>query len=278
MFLAVYLVVDLSQIKASVTPAFLENIPSALRSAYSAFMIAASVCCVALVGSVLFRWIWRNGGTLAILISVSVWRSADPESYLFDHLRMALSTLVSEDVATISRRRRLASHLAEAASVLDGAIPRRLWTGDSDARRVFRQRCREGAEALRQYQVWIALPASQTQADLALQIGRIIAVVCSGLYDYLPSAQVSARQLGRRLATSILRLGRLMFVAIFPLIFMAWILPHLTLVPPSSESWLRSLAIIWLIISLVFPLDPLFSPKIAALKDAVSSFRSGSAK
>ncbi|MEH0930056.1 hypothetical protein [Micromonospora sp. CPCC 205558] len=238
---------------------------------------------IVVVAVVEWLYIWRlfrtrRGGQISYLYLIRRYRRRLPELLLADRLQRIAGYLESPYVfSRPSTRRHLGRGFEECARLLELHVPRRYAVGEVHADRVLKNRCMSAAQQLREFGTRAAVANAHTRIELTKEVSILMTVLIHGTFDRLPVSGVdSPSGMIRTFTTRAINFLRYGFVAVAPFVFVVWVLPQFADVPKVAESWLRLVTAIWMIISILVPLDPFFSSKIAALKEVSSSLRAGS--
>lgn len=164
--------------------------------------------------------------------------------------------------------------LERAAICLQRGVANSMNISTPNGRGILQLRLDRTAARLREYQVWVALPRADTRDVLLSEIAQACAVFSVGFYDLLPETDIPALS-AREYASTVGKVLRGVIAGIFPL-FALWSVRQLDLLPQGAlGNSLTVTAIVWAVVSVVGLIDPLYSGKIAALKDVMSILARG---
>ncbi|MFE7209318.1 hypothetical protein ACFU93_04755 [Streptomyces sp. NPDC057611] len=199
-----------------------------------------------------------------------------PAVVVFAELQVLTKMLGSDNrsLSDASLQNEINARLERAAICLQKGVARAVFLSTPSIKGVFQLRLDRAAARLREYQLWVALPRVGTRDSLFSEIAQTCADFSAGLYDLLPESDVPV--LGARdYASSVGKTLRGLVAGIFPL-FVLWCVRQFDLMPQGAlGSSLTIAAIIWVVVSVVGLIDPLYSGKIAALKEVMSIFTGG---
>ncbi|MBO4142747.1 hypothetical protein J5U46_21600 [Micromonospora tulbaghiae] len=225
-----------------------------------------------------FRWyLKRQRGPFSYIYITRHLRRNVPHLLVMDELWDVFNDAEWEHgLAAPDARRLMGRKLVAAAQNLELFVPRCFAVGEVNADALLKSRCREAAVEIRGYASWVALPGERTREDLLDRLSRLLIIVLRAQFDLLPTAaRAEGLRRGQRVVMRFVATIKQIFIAVAPFVFIVWILPLFAVVPKSVESWLRVTAAVWMLISIIIPLDPFFSSKLAALRDLNASLRSG---
>ena len=133
-----------------------------------------------------------------------------------------------------------------------------------------RSRCRQCAQHLRSFDLWIALPRRDTREHLQAEIVGLIHVLVRGCLDELPTASSSPR---RRLAVIGNVARSVLLGAIDPAAVYAAHLAGLDLTSPLGGT-LALMAVTWFVLTMITTFDSQATTRISLLKDAADAMAS----
>jgi hypothetical protein len=134
----------------------------------------------------------------AVIIAIAGWLAevyalrTRPQVVIFDHLLLLSRLLMGEDTIKNTRsRRQCIVWLGVVVDAIEKGLIPLLKTASSPADDVVRTRLLQCAAAVREKQIWIALPGERTRQDLLEFFMQIVSAIGTGLYDELPMGEVA---------------------------------------------------------------------------------------
>jgi hypothetical protein len=188
-----------------------------------------------------------------------------------------LARALTSPRALSENRELLLTKLDEAALVLESGFYREVRLADPVSRATWRDRCRQCAQRLRSYDLWIVLPRRETRDDLLAEVATLIQVVVRGCLDELPAADPRPQ---RKLAVLASRLRGLLLGLIPLASVLGAQLTGVNLSGPVGGAWVVA-ATAWFALTLLTTFDSQAATRVSLLKDAadaVASFRGGANK
>ncbi|MFT7871458.1 MULTISPECIES: hypothetical protein [Amycolatopsis] len=210
-------------------------------------------------------------GSLATrLFAKYVSRSRREELTLYS-LALVLVQLV--DRAPGERRLPSPGHLRSVAACLEG-LGGTVDLTDARHRRVFRDRIRSAALAVREKALWIALPKVDTQAALRTFVVGLMTAVLEGTYDELPVTPAGSPAKRWRRTKAFAVLLRTLVVGAFP-VGVLWLIHRLGVPLPDPLGATATLfAVLWASITVLTALDPALRERVDLLR-SVTGLLSG---
>ncbi|MFD5638348.1 hypothetical protein ACFWJM_29970 [Streptomyces sp. NPDC127077] len=199
-----------------------------------------------------------------------------PRVVVFAELQVITKLLGSkrQSLSDARLQNEINERLERAATCLQRGVANSMSISTANGKGVFQLRLDRTAARLREYQLWVALPRTDTRDVLLSEIAQTCADFSVGFYDLLPETDVPALS-AREYASTIGKVLRGIVAGIFPL-FVLWGVRQFDLLPQGAlGSSLTVAAIVWAVVSIVGLIDPLYSGKIAALKDVMSILTRG---
>ncbi|MFI6101160.1 hypothetical protein ACIA8G_36925 [Lentzea sp. NPDC051213] len=182
--------------------------------------------------------------------------------------------LALEDSRALESRGILLRLVANAADAVETGLWREVDLSNPLSRNTLRARCKQCAQHLRSYDLWIALPRRDTRELLRAEIVGLIHVLVRGHLDELPTTAPSPR---RRLAV-IGNAVRSLLLGLIPLAaVLAAKLLGLDLSGPIGGT-LVVIAIAWFVLTVITTFDGQAATRISFLRDAgeaMAAFRGG---
>jgi hypothetical protein len=171
-------------------------------------------------------------------------------------------------------RRDVVKHLENAAQLTEVNLARAMLLPAPESNSVLQARLRRAARQIREYQLWIMLPNSQTRKDLLSTIARMLAAVLLSEYDALPSDPSldddrPTRSRVRAIATQV-------WVAVVGLVPLAGLITarHYGFTfPKPIDGAALVVAALWAFTSLLMLIDPMFNARLAAVKELAQLFK-----
>ncbi|MCP2249809.1 hypothetical protein LX86_008596 [Lentzea aerocolonigenes] len=168
---------------------------------------------------------------------------------------------------------RLLGLLDNAAVVLESHFWKQIQLTNPLSRHTWRSRCRQCAQRLRSFDLWIVLPRRETRTDLQAEIVNLIHVLVRGSLDELPTAPPGPRRLAV-LGNAVrgLVLGLIPLAAVF-----GAKVAGLDLSGPMGGAFVVA-AVAWFVLTMLTTFDGQATGRLSLLKDAadaMASFRGG---
>jgi hypothetical protein len=185
-----------------------------------------------------------------------------------------LTRALMDPRALTENKEYLLTTVREAGAVLEYGFWREVRLVDPVSRAIWRDRCRQCAERLRSFDLWIVLPRRETRDDLLAEVTTLIQVLVRGCLDELPTADPRPQ---RKLAV-VGSKARGLLLGLMPLslVLAAWSL-GLNLSGPIGGAWVVA-SVAWFALTLLTTFDSQAANRISLLKDAAeatASFRGG---
>jgi hypothetical protein len=238
-------------------------------------MIAAEMWRVALTGFAVLPVALL--GVMIPILGPEIWLRR--RSALRTQPRLALLTELFALAHALSNPRALDDQpgllrlLDNAAVVLESHFWKQVQLTNPLSRHAWRSRCRQCAQRLRSFDLWIVLPRRETRTDLQAEIVSVIHVLVRGSLDELPTAPPGARRLAA--------LGNAVRGIVLGLIPLAAVVgakvAGLDLSGPMGGAFVVA-AVAWFVLTVLTTFDGQATSRLSLLKDAadaMASFRGG---
>jgi len=194
---------------------------------------------------------------------------------LFYILRVANATSTEQRFQDGRYRRRAILDLEYIARAIEHGLSRTPGISPELAA-IVRARTNSAASAVREKQVWIALPGPQTRADILEFCLSLLQVLESGRYDQLPVATVAMTQ-KERITKSAVGVMRVLLGAVLPLAVVAT-LDALNVLPGGTLGLgIYATFSLVAVVSVMTIIDPGFVSRIVTVKDLAAIFKDSTA-
>jgi hypothetical protein len=130
----------------------------------------------------------------------------------------------------------------------------------------FDERCKQSAAALRVMQARLVLSDDTTFGELTKEMNEFIFAIATGNYGMMPTCELPSANRFRKIS-SVLKDLVIAAIPLTAVIGACYLGIRFT---GSFGNWIVVVALLWLIISVISILDPLYSSKINALNNVVS--------
>ncbi|MEU4216567.1 hypothetical protein [Actinoplanes sp. NPDC026623] len=197
---------------------------------------------------------------------------ASPRTTAF--FAIAQAAAISHDEAEFrkdSSRRAAIQHLEEAARCLERGLEPAYSLPSANMNTIVHHRMRSSATAIREKQVWVALPAQQTAGDLLAFCLDMLNIIATGKYDHLPCAEVEPTAKNQLIKATI-AFSRVIVGAVLPISLVVALDAMNILKGPVSVP-VYVVASLLAAVSIITLIDPGFTGRIAAAKDVTTLFR-----
>ncbi|MEV0284769.1 hypothetical protein AB0H36_11695 [Kribbella sp. NPDC050820] len=210
-----------------------------------------------------------------ILISVMNRRAEMriPHIYALHELVRVVDFLSRPD-PFISHRSRCAmvKALHRASRLTRSGLPGSITLPSPAQRAIFSARCQGAADSLESMEIWVALPKSDTAVHLsAISVG-IGVVLLSGHYDELPELHLPPLTGAERLMVAS-QVARSLLIGAIPLVVVVALRWFGIQVDGALGSGLTFFCIAWFAVTSLSLLDPLFSQKLAMVREVMATIR-----
>lgn len=232
----------------------------------SGWLIAASWCFLLLASLAVAL------STVAALTD-AIEEYSSPETTIFG-LMLRVGAFVSDesDFSDPESRREAMDKLERVARCIERGLTRRWRVPSSTLNRAIDFRMRGAAAAIREREVWIALPGQCTRRDLVDFSARFLETVASGKYDELPLGELPENPKRRlRAAVNVIRsiLG-----AVLPISIVAIAGKYTRLLPEgATRVAIFVVASLLAVVSIMSLIDPGFVRRITTAKDLVTMLK-----
>ena len=196
-----------------------------------------------------------------------------PEQWLLAELSFAMDQLIhrKSNLSQSRTRSQIINHLYIAAYCMRCGIPKAIAIRDSSMQAKVKETCARAASDISNLQIVVALSENHG-VDLQQRIARDIALVACGNYKMLQSDLPLSTE-SRSLLRQVPSIVRTIIVALIPITVVVS-LPHLGLrLTPDFSNWAVVISVIWMAVTLISVLDPLYRDRISAVSNFVSAFR-----
>ncbi len=212
-----------------------------------------------LISSFIYRLIYaRRPMTLLIHNLLLLLYAADSDSSHWPHLNYRRTQLLQIEIV---------------AKYLEDYLPRQLQSGDIVTDTWMKEKTRRFAAALREKKKWLLTPKNDTHDYFAKSIASTFICIINGNWDGLEQAdleKLSIPQLRHTIVLFMLKVLEAAVVAILPA-GSIWLLHQMSLTfDQTFQQFLYVGAFIWALLTFIVVLDPNFSTKMSAFKDAVN--------
>ncbi|MDG4820458.1 hypothetical protein O7635_01150 [Asanoa sp. WMMD1127] len=169
-------------------------------------------------------------------------------------------------------RRHASAHLEVAADIIEHAFPRILWLPAASSNAALREYFRNVGQHVREYQIWIMTPGSNTRNDLLGALARIYGAIALREMASLP-ADPTLRLSRPHRARSIIDATRALLVGLLPLASVLVLQWRGIKLPSPLDTGAITIAGLWAFASVMMLIDPAFSTRLASVKDIAAAFR-----
>ncbi|MFC6156504.1 hypothetical protein [Kribbella jiaozuonensis] len=174
----------------------------------------------------------------------------------------------------ISHRRRCAivKALHRASRLTRSGLPGSIALPSPAQRAIFSARCQGAADSLESMEIWVALPKADTAAQLsAISVG-VGVVLLSGNYDELPELHLPPLTGAERLMVAS-QIAKSLLIGAIPLLVVVALRWFGIDVDGALGSGLTFFCIAWFAVTSLSLLDPLFSQKLAMVREVMATIR-----
>jgi hypothetical protein len=169
-------------------------------------------------------------------------------------------------------RRQMSTHLEAAAGTVEHSFPRFLWLPANSSNTTLRHHFRSVSHHMREYQLWVMVPSPRSRKDLLQELTRMYGAIALREMDLLPATPTLQLDRPHQLRLALSTVWKLLagFLPLGIVLILQW---RGFKLPSPLDTGAISVAALWAFASVMMLIDPLFSTRLATVKDITQAFR-----